>query len=102
MDQDRQAIHRPGRRAMLSQEPLLLAGVAIVTLYFARQILIPLALALTLNFLLAPAVIWLQKAKIRRVPAVAIVVLLAAVVIGGVGWIVAEQLIRVADGLADY
>ena len=87
---------------MLSQEPLLLAGVAIVTLYFARQILIPLALALTLNFLLAPAVIWLQKAKIRRVPAVAIVVLLAAVVIGGVGWIVAEQLIRVADGLADY
>ena len=77
-------------------------GVVILTLYFARRILIPLALALTLNFLLAPAVIFLERYKFRRVPAVALVVLFAGLTVGAVGWIVAKQLLVVADGLADY
>jgi predicted PurR-regulated permease PerM len=102
MTQDKQVVHRTSRRGILAQEPLLMMGVVILTLYFARQILIPLALALTLNFLLAPAVIGLQRLRLRRVPAVGIVVLLAALIVGGVGWIVATQLIGVADGLADY
>ena len=41
--------------------PLIwLAGI-IVILYFARAVLIPLALALTLNFLLMPMVLWLDE-----------------------------------------
>ena len=38
---------------------VILAGVVLI-LYFARAVLIPLALALTLNFLLTPMVMWLQ------------------------------------------
>ena len=102
MGQDKQVVHRSGRRGILAKEPLLMLGAVILTLYFAREILIPLALALTLNFLLAPAVIFLQRYKFRRVPAVAVVVLFAGLTIGAVGWIVARQLLVVADGLSDY
>ena len=41
--------------------------VAVATLYFAREILIPFAFALTLTFLLTPAVILLQKLHTGRV-----------------------------------
>ena len=38
-------------------------------LYLARDILIPLAFAITLALILSPAVGWLQKLHIRRFPA---------------------------------
>ncbi len=102
MARDKTDAQRSNRRALLAREPLLLLAVVILTLYFARQILIPLALALTLNFLLAPAVIFLQKLKLGRMAAVGIVVLGAALIIATIGWVVANQLIGVADGLSDY
>ncbi len=74
----------------------------IAVLYFARAILIPVALALTLNFLLAPAVLYLHRFRLRRVPAVIIVVVLAGAVLGGIGWVVASQLVRIAEQLPDY
>ena len=74
----------------------------IAVLYFARAILIPVALALTLNFLLAPAVLYLHRFRLRRVPAVIIVVVFAGAVLGGIGWVVASQLVRIAEQLPDY
>ena len=71
-------------------------------LYFARAVLIPLALALTLNFLLTPMVIWFQKFRIRRVPAVALVMLISVAVVGGLGWVVTKQLLEVANDLPKY
>ena len=44
------------RVGLLASEPLLLIALIILTLYFARELLIPLAFALVLNFLLMPAV----------------------------------------------
>jgi predicted PurR-regulated permease PerM len=78
-----------------------LAGIVLI-LYFARAVLIPLALALTLNFLLTPMVMWFQKLPMRRVPAVALVMLISAGVIGGMGWVVADQLLEVANDLPKY
>ena len=49
-----------------------------VTLYFAREIFIPLALALTLNFILTPVLTAVQKLRIGRVPAVFLVMILFA------------------------
>ena len=78
-----------------------LAGVLI--LYFARAVLIPLALALTLNFLLTPMVRWLQqRLGMRRVLAVAVVMLVSTAAVAGMGWIVAEQLLQVASDLPNY
>jgi predicted PurR-regulated permease PerM len=90
------------QQGLLASEPVLLLATVIAILYFGRAILIPFALALTLNFLLAPAVIYLHRFRIRRVPAVIIVVLVAAGLVGGIGWVVLRQLVWIADDLPNY
>jgi predicted PurR-regulated permease PerM len=90
------------RRGLFASEPVLLLATVIAVLYFGRAILIPVALALTLNFLLAPAVIYLHRFRIRRIPAVIIVVIVAGSIMGGVGWVVARQLLHIAYELPDY
>src|ERR1700733_9812182 len=82
--------------------PLVVLAGVILILYFARAVLIPVALALTLNFLLTPMVIWFQKLGLRRVPAVALVMLISVAAIGGMGWVVADQLLEVANDLPKY
>ncbi len=74
----------------------------IVALYFAREILIPFAFALTLTFLLTPAVALLQKLRIGRVASVLAAVLVSMMLAGGGGWIIANQLIDVANDLPLY
>ena len=61
----------------------LLAALVIAALYFGREILVPLALAILLGFVLSPAVTRLRRWRVPRVPAVLTVVLLALAVIGG-------------------
>src|SRR5271170_1490613 len=94
-------IQRP-RPGLFASEPILMVATVIAVLYFGRPILIPIALAVTLNFLLAPVVIYLHRFRIRRVPAVIIVVVIAGSLIGGVGWVVARQLVRIAEDLPNY
>ncbi|QNI31938.1 AI-2E family transporter [Alloacidobacterium dinghuense] len=57
---------------------ILVAGV----LYFARDIFIPLALAGLLSFLLAPAANWLERWKVKRLPAALMVILLCVGALG--------------------
>jgi predicted PurR-regulated permease PerM len=90
------------RRGLIASEPVLLLATVIAVLYFARAILIPVALALTLNFLLAPAVLYLHRFRLRRVPAVIAVVVVAAAILSGIGWVVGTQLLRIAEQLPDY
>jgi predicted PurR-regulated permease PerM len=54
---------RPARKESSPLNPLLWVAGVILILYFARAVLIPLALALTLNFLLTPMVTWLQRRR---------------------------------------
>ncbi len=82
--------------------PLVVLVVVILILYFARAVLIPLALAVTLNFLLTPMVMWFQKFGIRRVPAVALTIIISVAVVAGMGWVVANQLLEVANDLPKY
>jgi predicted PurR-regulated permease PerM len=74
----------------------------IAALYFAREILIPLAFAVILTFVLTPVVAFLQKSRIGRVLSVAVTVLLAMAVAGSIGWIIAIQLVDVAEELPMY
>jgi len=83
-------------------EPFLLLAVIVLVLYFARELLIPLLFALTLAFLLAPAVSRLEKMRLPRIPAVALVGAVAFVLICGVGYVVARQLLSVAQTLPSY
>src|SRR5579864_3650855 len=79
---------------------VLIGGVAI--LYFAREILIPFAFALTLTFLLAPVVALLQRLHAGRVAAVLTTVLISVALTGGIGWVIADQLVDVANQLPLY
>ena len=94
---------RPGELGKGSKF-IVLASVCVVVgaLYFAREVLIPLALAVLFSFLLAPLVRRLEKFKLKRVPATLVVVLFALLVVGGIGWIVEQQFEQVATELQQY
>jgi predicted PurR-regulated permease PerM len=74
----------------------------IAALYFTREILIPFAFALTLTFLLTPAVALLQKLHAGRVMSVILTLLVSIAAAGGIGWIIATQLVDVANQLPLY
>jgi predicted PurR-regulated permease PerM/methylmalonyl-CoA mutase cobalamin-binding subunit len=82
----------------------MLSSIAVIVaaLYFAKEVLIPLALAVMLAFLLAPLVTRLQRYGLPRIPALIVVVLALVGVLGGLGFVVAGQLRDVADGLPKY
>ena len=77
-------------------------GIVLLLLYFGRVILIPLALAILVTFLLAPVVMWLQRRGLPRAPAVVAVVFAAAVLFAVIAWIVAWQATALVDSLPKY
>src|SRR5690242_12964057 len=81
---------------------IVLVFAVVGALYFARDILIPLAFALTLTFLLTPAVTFLEKLRMGRVLPVIVTVLLSIAAAGWITWIIANQLVDVASRLPTY
>jgi predicted PurR-regulated permease PerM len=79
---------------------VLLGTVA--ALYFAREILIPFAFALTLTFLLTPAVALLQRLHAGRALSVLTTLLVSTALAFGIAWIIAGQLVDVANQLPLY
>lgn len=82
--------------------PLITAGVVIAALYFGKELLMPLALALLLSFLLTPPVTWLERMRLGRAASVAIVLVLAVSIAGGLIWVGVEQLAGVVASLPQY
>src|ERR1700712_373311 len=80
---------------------VLLTAFVITVLYVGRELLIPLALAVMLTFLLAPLVARIER-WIGRIAAVLIVVAMLFGIIGGTGWLLTRQLIDLAAKLPDY
>ena len=82
----------------------MVAAIAVVVgaLYLGRDILIPLALAILLSFMLAPIVIRLRRWGLGRIPSVLAVVLLLSVALLGLGSIFASQVVHLADNLPGY
>ena len=81
---------------------LVLIVTVVATLYLASEILIPLALATLLTFILAPSVTRLQRLKLGRIPSVLLVVGAAFVLLLAVGWVVTNQLASLAGDLPKY
>jgi predicted PurR-regulated permease PerM len=81
-----------------------LASFAIITavLYFAKDVLIPLALAFLLSFLLGPLVVRLARWGLGKASSVLLVVAMASVLVGVIGWLVLAQLIHLVDQLPKY
>jgi predicted PurR-regulated permease PerM len=75
--------------------------LVIAVLYWAQAVLVPIALAALLTFILARPVTLLQR-WVGRVPAVLLVVLLVFSVIAVAGWALATQLSHLAADLPGY
>src|SRR5882757_1046291 len=80
----------------------VLAVIIITTLYFGREIIMPISLAILLSFVLAPLVGLLQRARIPRAVAVVSVVILAFALIFAMGSLLASQLTQLANDLPRY
>lgn len=90
----------PARRTV--QETLIPIILVVSVLYFGREFLIPLALAILFSFLLAPLVIRLERLKLGRIASVIVTTLVAFAIIGGIGAMVAGQLVELARELPKY
>jgi predicted PurR-regulated permease PerM len=80
----------------------ILVALFIAALYFGREIFVPIALAILLSFVLAPVVGLLQRARIPRAAAVVSIVVLAFMIIFGLGTLIANQLSQLAGDLPVY
>ncbi|MET4846390.1 putative PurR-regulated permease PerM [Bradyrhizobium japonicum] len=80
----------------------ILAVIIISMLYFGRDILVPVALAILLSFVLAPLVGILQRIHVPRGLAVVSVVILAFTLIFAMGSLLATQLTQLAGDLPRY
>jgi predicted PurR-regulated permease PerM len=81
--------------------PMLIFAI-IAFMYFSAEVLKPLALSVLLSFALAPAVKFLERRRVNRVLAVVMVGTLTLVSLGGIGYVVGQQLTSLADKLPDY
>src|SRR6266545_4643352 len=94
-------MHAPARTVPVFQ---LLASLALIiaSLYWARTVFIPVALALLLTFLLNPIANALQRRGLRRTPSVILVVLLLFSGLGGIGWAITAEMTTLAAELPHY
>jgi predicted PurR-regulated permease PerM len=81
---------------------LIIAVVVVGALYFARDVFVPLALALLLSFALGPLVMMLRRWRFGRVPSVIAGVVLASLIIFGIGGLIGSQLAGLAENLPQY
>jgi predicted PurR-regulated permease PerM len=81
---------------------LLIAALVIAGLYIGREVLLPLALAILLSFVLTPMLLFLRRLKLPRVLGVAIVVSFAFAVIFGLGWLLSQQAAQLVEDFPRY
>jgi predicted PurR-regulated permease PerM len=76
--------------------------LVIASLYWARAVFVPLALALMLTFLLQPIVAALHRRGLGYTPAAVLVVMLLALAIGAMSWGAVTQVSSLASELPRY
>src|SRR5690348_14972060 len=81
---------------------VLLLGAVVAGLYLAREVLIPLALAVLFSFLLAPIARRLEALHLGRPASTVAVVALFVLVLAGVGWAAGNQMLNLVGKLPEY
>ena len=79
-----------------------MAVVVVGVLYFARDVLVPIVLAVLMSFVLAPLIALLQRLRCPRILAVFVVVLAAFSVLFALGGLMAAQVNQLASDLPAY
>jgi predicted PurR-regulated permease PerM len=105
---DRKTLADPIPSIKLQQPPgtalinLAVAALIITALYFAREILVPVALAILFSFVLAPFVIRLQSWRVPRTLSVLVAVSVGFSIIFSLGGLMVSQANRLAEDLPGY
>ena len=89
----------------LKLSPLVVWGTLVLivaALYWARPVLMPVALAMLLTFLLSPVDSALQRLGLGRVVSVALLAALTFSLIGVIGWAISLQVREFAHNLPGY
>src|SRR5262245_34803608 len=81
---------------------LLCVVLAVTALYLGRGILVPVALAVLLTFLVHPAVGFLARLGLGRVPSVIAVVVALFSILGAVAFALVLQLESLSDSIPEY
>jgi predicted PurR-regulated permease PerM len=91
-----------GRLPASPAEMAIVIGAIVLALYFGKAVLMPLALAVILSFVLAPPVRVLRRVGLPNAPAVFLVVALAFAVIFAVGALITQQVGSLAEQLPTF
>jgi predicted PurR-regulated permease PerM len=81
---------------------LIFAALIVTGLFIGREILVPIALAILLSFVLSPFVTRLQHWHVPRVLSVLLVVLISFSIIFSLGGLMVSQAARLAEELPSY
>src|SRR6185312_16412567 len=81
---------------------LAVSVVVVGALYFAREVLIPVTLAVLLAFVLAPLVQLLRRLRLPRAPAVLLAAALSLAVLLGLGSVIASQISALVKEAPQY
>lgn len=95
---------RAGESSGKTSRFIVLASICVVVaaLYFAQEVLIPLALAILFSFLLGPLVRMLERRGLGRVAAVTVVVIATLGIVTALAWVTTVQVINLVDRLPEY
>jgi len=86
----------------LNANSVVSATCVLALLYFGRDVLKPLALAMILSLVLAPLVRSMTRVGLARMPAVLLSVALVATIVVGIGAVLAGQLVTITRDLPQY
>ena len=89
----------PGVSGLLS---LAVAVVVVAALYLAREVLIPITVAVILSFVLTPLVSRLKRWHVPHVAAVLVAMLVGLGVVGALGAVIGTQVAGIAEDIPQY
>jgi predicted PurR-regulated permease PerM len=89
-------------RGVFGMMVVLVTATVIATLYFAREVFVPITLAILLSFLLAPAVRLLRRLRLGRLAAVSFTAMLAFIAIASFAAVVVGEVSSLAQQLPEY
>lgn len=90
------------RNAVATMATLASVVLVIGVLYAAQDVLLPIAVSVLLAFVLTPLTAWLERLALPRVAAVLAAVTLAFAILGGIAWLVTDELVDLARDVPKY
>jgi predicted PurR-regulated permease PerM len=81
---------------------IVATGTILALLYFGRDVLVPITLAMILSLLIAPLVRTLRRLKLGRTFSVLLAVMTLALAFGGIATVIGVQVVRMAASLPQY